>query len=149
MRPDAFGPFAFATMNLILDVIEEVSPSRKAVVKRMENIKDYECIVGSMTTFDEHGQEYFSGHYQICGSGRKVGPVEGFGICLRKTPVEETLTERVERPVRPLHLPAFPVFEKIFADGYWTDCPAYCQRSHAGIDIFPGGGRVYPFFRGP
>ena len=53
--PDAFGPFAFAAMNLILDVIEEVGPSRKAVVKRMENIKDYECIVGSVT-FDEHGQ---------------------------------------------------------------------------------------------
>ncbi len=53
--PDAFGPFAFAAMYLILDVIEEVGPSRKAVVKRMENIKDYEAIVGSVT-FDEHGQ---------------------------------------------------------------------------------------------
>ena len=53
--PDAFGPFAFAAMNLILDVIEEVGPSRKAVVKRMENIKGYEAIVGSVT-FDEHGQ---------------------------------------------------------------------------------------------
>ena len=53
--PDAFGPFAFAAMYLILDVIEEVGPSRKAVVKRMENIKGYEAIVGSVT-FDEHGQ---------------------------------------------------------------------------------------------
>ena len=53
--PDAFGPFSFAAMNLILDVIEEVGPSRKAVVKRMENIKGYESIVGSVT-FDEHGQ---------------------------------------------------------------------------------------------
>jgi len=53
--PDAFGPFAFAAMYLILDVIEEVGPSRKAVVKRMEDIKDYEAIVGSVT-FDEHGQ---------------------------------------------------------------------------------------------
>ena len=42
-------------MYLILDVIEEVGPSRKAVVKRMEDIKDYEAIVGSVT-FDEHGQ---------------------------------------------------------------------------------------------
>ena len=53
--PDAFGPFAFAAMYLILDVIEEVGPSRKAVVKRMEDIKGYEAIVGSVT-FDEHGQ---------------------------------------------------------------------------------------------
>ena len=53
--PDAFGPFAFAAMTLILDVIEEVGPSRKAVVKRMDNIKGYEAIVGSVT-FDEHGQ---------------------------------------------------------------------------------------------
>ena len=53
--PDAFGPFAFAAMNLILDMIEEVGPSRKAVVKRMENIKGYEAIVGSVT-FDKNGQ---------------------------------------------------------------------------------------------
>ncbi len=53
--PDAFGPFAFVAMNLILDTIEEVGPKRKAVVKRMENIKDYKSIVGAVT-FDEHGQ---------------------------------------------------------------------------------------------
>ncbi len=53
--PDAFGPFAFAAMDLILDMIEEVGPSRKAVVKRMQDVKGYEAIVGSVT-FDEHGQ---------------------------------------------------------------------------------------------
>ena len=53
--PDAFGPFSFAAMNLILDVIEEVGPKRKAVVKRMESIDNYEAIVGTVT-FYEHGQ---------------------------------------------------------------------------------------------
>ncbi len=53
--PDAFGPFAFAAMNLILDGIEKVGPSRRALVKWMEDIKDYDSIVGKVT-FDEHGQ---------------------------------------------------------------------------------------------
>jgi branched-chain amino acid transport system substrate-binding protein len=42
-------------MDLILDMIEEVGPSRKAVVKRMQDVKGYEAIVGSVT-FDENGQ---------------------------------------------------------------------------------------------
>lgn len=53
--PDAFGPFSFAAMNLILDTIEEVGPSRKAVVKRMQHVKGYDAIVGPVT-FDDHGQ---------------------------------------------------------------------------------------------
>lgn len=53
--PDAFGPFAFSAMNLILDGIEEVGPSRRALVKWMEDIKDYDSIVGKVT-FDDHGQ---------------------------------------------------------------------------------------------
>ena len=53
--PDAFGPFAFAAMSLILDGIEKAGPKRKAVVKWMENIKDYDTIVGKVT-FDKNGQ---------------------------------------------------------------------------------------------
>lgn len=53
--PDAFGPFAFAAMNLILDAIEAAGPSRKAVVKWLDNVKDYKTIVGAVT-FDAHGQ---------------------------------------------------------------------------------------------
>ncbi|MFH1035274.1 MAG: branched-chain amino acid ABC transporter substrate-binding protein [Pseudomonadota bacterium] len=53
--PDAFGPFAFSAMSMILDGIEAVGPKRAAVVKWMENIKDYKTIVGQVT-FDAHGQ---------------------------------------------------------------------------------------------
>ncbi len=53
--PDAFGPFAFAGMNMILDAIEAVGPKRQAVVKWMGNVKDYPTIVGPVT-FDDHGQ---------------------------------------------------------------------------------------------
>jgi branched-chain amino acid transport system substrate-binding protein len=53
--PDAFGPFAFAAMNLILDAIESAGPNRKAVVKWLDNVKGYKTIVGSVT-FDAHGQ---------------------------------------------------------------------------------------------
>ncbi|MCB2190087.1 MAG: branched-chain amino acid ABC transporter substrate-binding protein [Deltaproteobacteria bacterium] len=53
--PDAFGPFAFAAMNMILDAIEEAGPKRKAVVKWLADVKDYKTIVGPVT-FDDHGQ---------------------------------------------------------------------------------------------
>jgi branched-chain amino acid transport system substrate-binding protein len=53
--PDAFGPFAFASMQLTLDAIEAAGPKRAAVVKWMENVKDYSSIVGPIT-FDDHGQ---------------------------------------------------------------------------------------------
>ncbi|MBD3306401.1 ABC transporter substrate-binding protein [candidate division KSB3 bacterium] len=52
---DAYGPFAFAAMNLLLDTIEEVGPDRKNVVEALNNVKDRESIVGTIT-FDEHGQ---------------------------------------------------------------------------------------------
>jgi branched-chain amino acid transport system substrate-binding protein len=53
--PDAFGPFAFSAMSLILDAIEQVGPNRKAVADYLRNVKDYKAIVGPVT-FDDHGQ---------------------------------------------------------------------------------------------
>jgi branched-chain amino acid transport system substrate-binding protein len=53
--PEAYGPFAFAAMNLVLDTIEAVGPDRDAVIEAMQGIKDHDSIVGPIT-FDDHGQ---------------------------------------------------------------------------------------------
>jgi branched-chain amino acid transport system substrate-binding protein len=53
--PEAYGPFAFAAMNLILDTIEAVGPDREAITEALGNVKDHDSIVGPVT-FDDHGQ---------------------------------------------------------------------------------------------
>ena len=53
--PEAYGGFAFAAMNLILDTIEEVGPERKKVGSVLNEVKDRDSIVGKIT-FDDHGQ---------------------------------------------------------------------------------------------
>jgi branched-chain amino acid transport system substrate-binding protein len=53
--PEAYGAFAFAAMDLILDTIEKVGPNRKQVIAEMEKVKDRDSIVGKIT-FDDHGQ---------------------------------------------------------------------------------------------
>ena len=53
--PEAYGPFAFAAMNLILDTIEAVGPDRDAITEALGNVKDHDSIVGPVT-FDDHGQ---------------------------------------------------------------------------------------------
>lgn len=54
-QPEAYGAFAFAAMTLILDSIEEVGPDRKKVRDALNNVKDRDSIVGTIT-FDDHGQ---------------------------------------------------------------------------------------------
>jgi branched-chain amino acid transport system substrate-binding protein len=53
--PEAYGPFAFAAMNLVLDTIEQVGPDREAITEALAKIKDHDSIVGPVT-FDDHGQ---------------------------------------------------------------------------------------------
>jgi branched-chain amino acid transport system substrate-binding protein len=53
--PEAYGAFAFAAMDLILDTIEKVGPNRKQVIASLRNTKDRDSIVGKIT-FDDHGQ---------------------------------------------------------------------------------------------
>lgn len=53
--PEAYGPFAFAAMNLVLDKIEEVGPDRRKVRDALNAVKGRESIVGEIT-FDDHGQ---------------------------------------------------------------------------------------------
>ncbi|MGD2139351.1 MAG: branched-chain amino acid ABC transporter substrate-binding protein [Burkholderiales bacterium] len=53
--PEAYGAFAFAATNLILDAIEKVGPKRKLVTQELNNTRDHESIVGEVT-FDDNGQ---------------------------------------------------------------------------------------------
>lgn len=53
--PEAYGAFAFAAMNIILDAIEAVGPDREKVKAVLNKTKDKDTIVGPVT-FDDHGQ---------------------------------------------------------------------------------------------
>ena len=53
--PEAYGAFAFAAMNMILDAIEKVGQDRKKVIDELADVKDRDSIVGKIT-FDDHGQ---------------------------------------------------------------------------------------------
>lgn len=53
--PEAYGAFAYAAMNMILDSIEKVGPDRKKVIADLADVKDRDSIVGKIT-FDDHGQ---------------------------------------------------------------------------------------------
>jgi branched-chain amino acid transport system substrate-binding protein len=52
---EAYGPFAFAAMNLVLDTIEQVGPDRDAITEALAKVKDHQSIIGPIT-FDGHGQ---------------------------------------------------------------------------------------------
>ncbi len=52
---EAYGPFAFAAMNLILDGIEKVGPDRKKLTEYLSDVKEHDSITGPIT-FDDHGQ---------------------------------------------------------------------------------------------
>ena len=53
--PEAYGAFAFAAMDLILDAVDKVGPDRKKVIAELAAVKDRDTIVGKVT-FDDHGQ---------------------------------------------------------------------------------------------
>jgi len=53
--PEAYGPFAFAGAQLMMDAIEKVGPDRKKIIAELAKVKDVDTIVGKVT-FDDHGQ---------------------------------------------------------------------------------------------
>src|SRR6476469_9527093 len=53
--PEAYGAFAYAAMDMILNSIEKVGPDRKKVIDDLSNVRDRDSIVGKIT-FDDHGQ---------------------------------------------------------------------------------------------
>lgn len=53
--PEAYGPFAFAAANLIMDAVEKVGPDRKKVRDVLNQTKDADTLIGKVT-FDDHRQ---------------------------------------------------------------------------------------------
>jgi branched-chain amino acid transport system substrate-binding protein len=53
--PEAYGPFAFAATNLIIDAVEKVGPDRKKVRDVLNATKDADTVIGKVT-FDDHRQ---------------------------------------------------------------------------------------------
>ncbi|MEO8248951.1 MAG: branched-chain amino acid ABC transporter substrate-binding protein [Burkholderiales bacterium] len=52
---EAYGAFAFAAANLIMDAIEKVGPDRKKVRNMLNATKDANTVIGKVT-FDDHRQ---------------------------------------------------------------------------------------------
>jgi len=57
--PEAYGAFAYAAMDLILDSIEKVGPDRRKVIDELANVKNRDSIIGKIS-FDDHGQNTVS-----------------------------------------------------------------------------------------
>jgi len=53
--PEAYGAFAYAAANLILDAIEKVGADRKKVRAELNKTADHQSVVGTIT-FDDHRQ---------------------------------------------------------------------------------------------
>jgi branched-chain amino acid transport system substrate-binding protein len=53
--PEAYGPFAYAAMDLLLNTIEKVGPDRRKVRDELRKTANADSIVG-LITFDDHGQ---------------------------------------------------------------------------------------------
>jgi branched-chain amino acid transport system substrate-binding protein len=53
--PEAYGAFAYAAANLIMDAIDKVGPDRRKVRNELNKTRDYQSVVGAIT-FDDHRQ---------------------------------------------------------------------------------------------
>jgi branched-chain amino acid transport system substrate-binding protein len=53
--PEAYGAFAFAAMQLILDKIEATGPDRAKLRDGLGKVENYDSVIGPVT-FDDHGQ---------------------------------------------------------------------------------------------
>lgn len=54
-QPEAYGPFAYAAMDMIINTIEKVGPDRKKVIADLAKVENRDSIIGKIT-FDDHGQ---------------------------------------------------------------------------------------------
>ena len=53
--PEAYGPFAFIAITLLMEKIEAAGPDRAKITAALADVKDVPSIVGPIT-FDDHGQ---------------------------------------------------------------------------------------------
>ena len=69
--PEAYGPFAYAAMAMILDSIEKVGPDRKKVIADLANVKDRD-LDRRQDHLRRSWPEHRSCHHQIRHSRREV-----------------------------------------------------------------------------
>jgi branched-chain amino acid transport system substrate-binding protein len=67
--PDAYGPFAFAAANLVMDTVEEVGPNRRKLRDALNVTKGYKSLVGDIT-FDDHRQNIVRANAYVVQDGR-------------------------------------------------------------------------------
>jgi branched-chain amino acid transport system substrate-binding protein len=69
--PDAYGPFAYAATNLVMDTIEKVGPDRDKVKDTLDGTKGYKSLVGDIN-FDDHRQNLVSAYPYVVQDGKWV-----------------------------------------------------------------------------
>ena len=91
--PEAYGPFAFAAANLIMDAIEKVGPNRKKVTERAGQDQGPRL---------DHRQghlrrpwpEHRAADHQVRRAGRQVGGVGGQRVRFRQAQAEGAVREQ-------------------------------------------------------
>jgi branched-chain amino acid transport system substrate-binding protein len=69
--PDAYGPFAYAATNLVMDAIEKVGPNRDKVKDVLDVTKGYKSLIGEIN-FDDHRQNLVSANPYVVQDGKWV-----------------------------------------------------------------------------
>lgn len=69
--PDAYGPFAYAATNLVMDTIEAVGPDRDKVKDKLDGTKGYKSLIGEIN-FDDHRQNLVSANPYVVQDGKWV-----------------------------------------------------------------------------
>ena len=145
--PEAYGAFAYAAMDLILDSIEKVGPDRKKVIAELANVKDRDSIVGKIT-FDDHGQNTVAVDHQICGPGRQVRGVGRQRIRLGQAQAARTeiaISGTGGTSSRPAS--AFAVRAGSERHGCGAARPIRHERAHARHDVCARRGRLHAVLR--
>jgi branched-chain amino acid transport system substrate-binding protein len=69
--PDAYGPFAYAAANLVMDTIERVGPDRDKVKAELNTTKGYKSLIGEIN-FDDHRQNLVKANPYVVQDGKWV-----------------------------------------------------------------------------
>lgn len=85
--PDAYGPFAYSAVNLVMDTINQVGPDRKKIRDALNQTKGYDALVGQIN-FDDHRQNITTAHQYVVQDGKWVyWPDSEYSQGKRKLPI--------------------------------------------------------------
>lgn len=69
--PDAYGPFAYAAAQLVMDAVDKVGPDRRKVTDELSRTKGFSSLIGEIT-FDDHRQNRVEANAYVVQGGRWV-----------------------------------------------------------------------------